>query len=271
LLVAFSEGIAFCLASVPHAGHFPVLRLVNVLFGTWLTAGGSLALNQYIERHYDAQMRRTSRRPLASGKVAPKFALWFGLVSSLVGVSYLAIAVNVLASVLALLASISYLVVYTPVKRITPICTFIGAFPGALPPLIGWAAASGRLSPESWMLCSIQFLWQFPHFMAIAWMYRSDYAKAGYHVLPARSAETWFIKWQTLLPSAILVPVSLMPPLLGHAGWVYVNGASLLSVLFFCIAVRFITIRTNCAARRLLLASIIYLPAVQVLLLIDRV
>ncbi len=270
LLVAFSVCIAFCLASTPHVGRFPVLALFNVLFGTWLTAGGSSALNQYIERRFDARMRRTARRPLATGKIEPQSALYFGLSMSLAGVLYLAITASALASSLALLASITYLAIYTPLKRITPLCTFLGAIPGTLPPLIGWAAASDRLSPEAWVLCSFQFLWQFPHFMAIAWMYRKDYARARYRVLPGRLSRTQLMTWQTLLPSVFVVPVSVIPTFLGYAGWAYASEAALLGGLFLCVGIKLAVTKTNCAARRLLLASIVYLPAILVLLLLDR-
>jgi protoheme IX farnesyltransferase len=270
-LVTVSAGIAFCLASALDSAHFRALTLFNVLLGTWLTAGGSSALNQYIERRFDARMRRTARRPLAAGKIEPKSALRFGLLMTLAGVSYLAITISALVSALALLASTTYLVLYTPLKRITPLCTLVGAFPGAIPPLIGWAAASGRLSLESWVLSSFQLLWQFPHFMAIAWMYRKDYARARYRVLPGRSARTRLMVWQTLLPSAIAVPVSMAPAFLGCAGWLYASEAFLLGCLFLCVGIKLAVLRTNCAARRLLLASIVYLPAVLVLLLLDRV
>jgi protoheme IX farnesyltransferase len=270
VLVAVTVCIAFCVASKRDLRHFPALVLLNVLVGTAMASGGSSALNQYIERRFDARMRRTSRRPLAAGIVKPVTALYFGLLLSVTGTLYLAIAVNALAALLALLASVIYLFVYTPLKRITPACTLVGAFPGAVPPLIGWAAASGRLNLESWVLYSFLFLWQLPHFMAIAWMYREDYAKAGYCVLPRTSAKTTFMIWQTLLPLLVAIPVCVVPTFLGYAGWVYASGAFLLSCLFFCCGVKLAITRTNCAARRLLLASIVHLPAVLLLLMLDR-
>ena len=166
---------------------FPFVRAINAVLGTLLVASGTGTLNQYIERQYDAQMRRTARRPLAAGQLKPSAVLWFGVTLSLVGSVYLVIAVNVLASVLAISTLLSYLFVYTPLKRKTPLCTLVGAFPGAMPPLIGWAAASGKLAFEAWILYAVLFLWQFPHFMAIAWTYRADYARAGYRVLPPDS------------------------------------------------------------------------------------
>jgi protoheme IX farnesyltransferase len=215
-------------------------------------------------------MRRTSRRPLAAGKLEPAAAFFFGLLLSVMGALYLAIAVNALAAFLAVLASTTYLFVYTPLKRTTPLCTLLGAFPGAVPPLIGWAAASGRLGLEAWVLYSFLFLWQFPHFMAIAWMYREDYARAGYRVLPGGSTRPSFMMWHTLLPLTIAIPVSLIPTLLEYAGWIYASGAFLLSCLFLCYGVKLAITRTNCAARRLLFASIAYLPAILVLLMLAR-
>jgi protoheme IX farnesyltransferase len=216
-------------------------------------------------------MRRTSRRPLAAGTLEPVKALYFGIVSSVVGVLYLAVALNLLTGLLAMLASGAYLFVYTPLKRITPLCTLVGAFPGAVPPLIGWAAATGRLNLEAWLLYSFLFLWQFPHFMAIAWMYREDYARARYRILPARMARTRFVILQTVLPLLIAIPLSIVPTFLGYAGSIYGSGALLLSCLFLCCGVKFAIMRTNCAARRLLTASILYLPTILFLLILDRV
>ena len=170
------------------------------------------ALNQYLERRFDAQMRRTSRRPLAAGRLNPSAVLWFGIALSVLGTVYLAAAVNLLASLLALGTLFSYLFFYTPLKRKSPLCTLVGAVPGAMPPLIGWAAASGQLNFGAWILYSVLFLWQFPHFMSIAWMYREDYARAGYLVLPHdERARSRLVNWQTLLPLLLLLPVSLLP------------------------------------------------------------
>jgi heme o synthase len=191
--------------------NFPVERMLNALFGTLLVASGTGTLNQYLEHRFDAEMRRTRRRPVAAGRVRPATAAWFGVFLSSLGAVYLFVAVNPLASGLALFTLTTYLLVYTPLKRKTPLCTLAGAVPGAMPPLIGWAAASGRLSIEAGVLYLMLFLWQFPHFMAIAWMYRDDYARAGYLVLPPGKQSGRFISWQSLLPSLALVPVSLIP------------------------------------------------------------
>ena len=174
--------------------NFPYSLLVHTLVGTLLVASGTAALNQYMERRFDAQMRRTARRPLAAGRIEPSNALWFGIVLSAAGAIYLAVAVNVLAGALAALTPTGYLFVYTPLKRKTPLCTVVGALPGAMPPLIGWAAASGRLNFEAWTLSIVLYLWQFPHFMAIAWMYREDYDRAGYFGFLAVTREmVWLV------------------------------------------------------------------------------
>jgi protoheme IX farnesyltransferase len=180
------------------------------------------------------------------------------------------LAVNGLASLLALVTLLSYLFLYTPLKRKTPLCILVGAFPGAMPPLIGWAAASGRLGLEAWVLYGLLFLWQFPHFMAIAWMYREDYARAGFLVLPFGERRGPFMAWQSLVPSLVLVPLSLTPTLLGHAGPVYLVGALLLSLGFFYHGARLALLRSNPVARRLLFSSIIYLPLLLVLMVLDK-
>jgi heme o synthase len=242
--------------------HFPFLRSVNAMLGTLLVASGTGALNQYSECHFDAQMRRTARRPLAAGRLRPSAVLWFGIALSVLGIVYLAAAINLLASLLALGTLLSYLFLYTPLKRKSPLCTLIGALSGAMPPLIGWAAASGRLSFGAWILYSVLFLWQFPHFMSIAWMYRDDYSRAGYLVLPRdEHARSQLVNWQTLSPLLALWPVSLLPALTGKLCAAYCFGALLLSAGFLYCGARFAFRKSNSSARQLLLASIIYLPS----------
>ena len=182
-LILITTFVGFYLAPAT-GGRFPFARLFNTLLGTLLVASGTGTLNQYIEREFDAQMRRTARRPAAAGRLKPSAVLVFGIALAGAGSAYLTATVNALASVLAVLTLLTYLFVYTPLKRQTPLCVLVGAFPGAMPPLIGWAAASGRLNVEAGILYAMLFLWQFPHFMAIAWMYREDYDRAGYLVLP---------------------------------------------------------------------------------------
>jgi protoheme IX farnesyltransferase len=270
-LILITTFAGFYLAREAGWRDFPFWLSINTLLGTLLVASGTGTLNQYIERRFDAQMRRTARRPLAAGRLKPAAVLWFGLALSVVGSLYLAVALNILASLLTMATLLAYLFFYTPLKRKTPLCTLIGAFPGAMPPLIGWAAASGKLDFQAWTLYAILFLWQFPHFMAIAWMYREDYARAGYLVLPPDgSARARLVNLQTVLPLLALVPLSLLPGLMGEAK-LYFIGALLLGAGFVFCAAQFALRRSNSAARRLLAASIIYLPALFVLMLLARV
>ena len=268
LLIAITTAVAFCLAS--RAGPFPLpwLRLVHTLAGTILVASGAATLNQWVERHFDARMRRTARRPVAAGRIAPHRARGFGIMLSLLGVAYLFVATGLLASVLATITLIGYLLLYTPAKRKTPLCTLIGAVPGAMPPLIGWAAARGRLEPEAWMLFAIVFLWQFPHVMAIAWMYRDDYDRAAYQVLPAGEGRAPFVTYLTLFPALALVPASLLPLVAGYASPLYGLGALILGLGFCDTAARFALRLSSPAARQLLLASIVYLPLLLALMLL---
>lgn len=267
-LILITTFVGFYLASL--ASHWRILLLFHTLVGTMLVASGTGTLNQYIERCFDSQMRRTARRPLPAGRINPSRALWFGVVLSVAGGLYLAVLVNFLASLLALLTLSTYLLLYTPLKRKTPLCTLVGALPGAAPPLIGWAGARGSLSTEAWILYAILFLWQFPHFMAIAWMYREDYAHAGYQTLPLGEGRGRFMAWQTTVFSLALIPVSLVPALLQRAGLVYFLGALVLSSGFFYYAARLAFSRTNTSARGLLFASIVYLPLVFALMMFGK-
>jgi protoheme IX farnesyltransferase len=189
---------------------------------------------------------------------------------ALAGTVYLAVAVSVLASLLAFATLLTYLFLYTPLKRKTPLCILIGAFPGAVPPLIGWAAARGRLDPDAWVLYAMVFLWQFPHFMAIAWMYREDYARAGYLVLPLGERRDRFVIWQSAAVSLALIPLSLIPAITGKSGLVYSVGVLILGSIFFYYSERFAFHRSNVSARQLLTASIVYLPAVFILMMLNK-
>jgi protoheme IX farnesyltransferase len=220
-----------------------------------------------MEFPFDARMRRTVRRPIAAGRIDPKHGLMFGAFLSLAGLAYLLLAAGVLPSALALVTLVGYLGVYTPLKRVTPLCTFVGAIPGAASPLIGWAAARGHLDPEAWVLFSIVFLWQFPHFMSIAWMYRDDYDRANYLVLPRGRARVPVVTVQTLLPLAGLLPVSLLPVRAAEPSAFYSICALVLAIGFLYFGARFAFRRSGPAARRLLTASIIYLPALLLLML----
>jgi heme o synthase len=263
-LILITTCAGFYLSCADAGRQFSFFALSNLLIGTLLVASGTATLNQYIERQFDAQMRRTSRRPLAAGRLEPSAVLVFGVLLSVAGSIYLAIAAGMLASLLALFTLLSYLFLYTPLKRRTPLCVLIGAFPGAMPPLIGWAAASGRLNMEAWLLHAILFLWQFPHFMAIAWMYREDYDRAGYLVMPKGNRRIPFVMLQTLLPLLALVAVSMLQFPTRHAAIFYCAG-TLLGLGFLYFGVEFVLQRSRTAARRLLAASIVYLPLLFVL------
>jgi heme o synthase len=270
-LIVVTTFAGFYLGRAAAWHDFPLLRSISAVLGTAMVAGGTGALNQYIERRFDAQMRRTARRPLAAGRLKPASVLWFGMALSILGSVYLAAAVNLLASLLVLGTLLSYLFLYTPLKRRSPLCTLVGAFSGAMPPLIGWAAASGRLSCGAWILYSVLFLWQFPHFMSIAWIYREDYARAGYFVLPRdQHTRDRLVNWQTLSPLVLLAPVSLLPALTTRPSAAYCTGALLLCASFLYYGAQFALRRSNSSARQLLAASIIYLPSLFVLMILLR-
>jgi protoheme IX farnesyltransferase len=265
-LIAVTTAAGFYLGSSATPSHVPWIALVRTLAGTLLVAGGAAALNQWMEYPFDARMRRTARRAIAAGRIDPIHALLFGVLLSLAGLTYMFLAVGALPSWLALATLAGYLCFYTPLKRRTPLCTLVGAIPGAVPPLIGWAAARGHLDPEAWILFLIVFLWQFPHFMSIAWMYQDDYARAGYQVLPGPRARRRFAIVHTLLPLACLLPMSLLPVLAGDSTWLYPVGAVVLGVGFLYAGALFALRTSGSAARRLLMASIIYLPALLALM-----
>lgn len=267
LLVLISTLGGFYLAS---PGPVEWALLIHTLAGTLLVASGTATLNQYLERDADGQMRRTANRPLPAGRIAPPEALWFGILLAVGGGLYLAMAVNILSSALALCTLASYLLFYTPLKRRSAFCTLVGAFPGAMPPLIGWAGARGALSAEAWALYAILFFWQFPHFLAIAWMYREDYRRAGLHMLPADDRDGVLTTRIIIAHLMALVPISLMPALMGRAGMIYSLGALVFGLLFLHQGVRLAATRSNVLARRVVLASIIYLPLVFGLLMLDK-
>jgi heme o synthase len=269
-LITITAAAGFWMGAPASFAHFPWESLLHTLVGTILVASGAATLNQLIELRFDGQMRRTARRPLVSRRIEPSHALWFGISLAVIGAIYLAVATNALASLLAILTLLGYLFLYTPLKRKTPLCTFVGAFPGAAPPLIGWAATCGHLDGNAWLLFAIVFLWQFPHFMAIAWMYREDYARAGYVVLPAGKSQVRFVAWQTLLPSLALLAVALVPAIRGESGIVYFAGALVLGSAFLCYSARFVLRMSAVSARKLLFASILYLPLLLAFFALDK-
>src|ERR1700675_1222128 len=254
-LILITTAVGFYAGCGNEARPFSVISLFNALFGTLLVASGTGTLNQYIERKFDAQMRRTARPPAAAGRLKPAAVLAFGVALAGAGSVYLAITVNALSSALAVLTLLTYLFVYTPLKRKTPLCVLVGAFPGAMPPLIGWAAASGRLNVHAGVLHALVFLWQFPHFMAIAWMYREDYDRAGYLVLPKGKARIPIVTLETLLPLLALIAISIVQSPTRHAAIFYCAG-TLLGLGFLYFGLKFVLQRSGSAARRLLAASI---------------
>jgi heme o synthase len=268
ILIATSAGFYLGCPSGLHP--FPFGRLLNTLFGTLLVASGTGALNQYLEYRFDARMRRTCKRPVASGSMHPSTAYWFGVSLASLGALYLLITVNALASALAVLTLMSYLFVYTPLKRKTPLCTLAGAVPGAMPPLIGWAAAAGSItSGKACILYALLFLWQFPHFMAIAWMYREDYARGEYLVLPPNN-EHRFLRWQILGPSFLLFFLSLAALAASSGGIFYYSATFVLGLGLLFYATRQVFLQSRIAARELLKATIIYLPLEFLILVLAR-
>lgn len=248
-----------------------VLRLVATVVGTALVASAASAFNQIIEREPDALMRRTRMRPLADGRLQAPEALAFALALSVLGFVALWGGANLLSALVALATLVIYAAIYTPLKRRTSFSTVVGAIPGALPPVIGWAAARDSLSQGAWVLFGIVFLWQLPHFLAIAWMYREDYARAGFPMLPVIEPDGRSTARQAVIYTAALVPLSLAPTLVGMAGSVYFAGALGLTLIFFVIAVRFGISRDMATAKRLFFASIVYLPLLWMLMIADRV
>jgi protoheme IX farnesyltransferase len=270
LLVVVTTGFGFYRAWLTSSREFAAFSFLHTLLATFLVASGAATLNQFAERRFDSQMRRTARRPLPSGRIDPFAALCFGMTLVVAGVVYLMAALNVLAGLLAVVTVAIYIGLYTPLKRKTPLCTLVGAVAGALPPLIGWAAASGRLAAGTWLLFAVLFFWQFPHFMAIAWIYRRDYARAGFHVLPpGRSGRSWMI-WQAMLPTAALVMLTVGQALLDGAAGVFVVTYLLLGTALVGVALQLGRERSNSSARRLLLASIAYLPALLLLIMVQK-
>ena len=252
------------------AGVAPV-TLLHTLIGTALVAGGAAALNQVWERETDGLMRRTMHRPVPDGRVRVAEGVRFGLVLSAAGLVQLALGVNLTSAAVAALTLASYILLYTPMKRRTWLSTLIGAFPGALPPVIGWTAATGHISVAAVALFAIVFFWQMPHFLAIAWLYREDYARARIPLLPVLEPDGRSTGRQALLYTLVLVPVSVVPAFVDLAGPTYVSVALLLGVALVALSVRFARERSTTAARRLFLASIVYLPLLWGALVVDRI
>jgi len=266
-LVTLTAAAGFCMGS---AGGIDYVRLLNMSVGIALLSSGISALNQYLERDLDGLMRRTQARPLPAGKLSPSEAAMFGISLSIIATVYLAMFTNGLSAFLGLATLASYLFVYTPLKTKTTLSTVFGAFPGAMPPFIGWVAARGRIGVEAWILFAILFLWQFPHFLAIAWMYRDDYARAGIKMLPVVEPEGRVTGQQIITYTVLLIPVSFLPAAIGISGSVYLVGATVLGIGFLFFSARAALVRTTWQARKLLLASVLYLPALFALMVLNR-
>ena len=266
-LIVLTSAAGFVLAS---RGPVDYVALVSALFGIGLLSSGIATLNQYAERDLDGLMRRTANRPLPAGRLAPWEALAFGAGITIAAEAYLLIVVNPLTAVLGLTVIAGYVFAYTPLKTHTSLSTLVGAFPGAVPPLIGWSAARGTISLEGWVLFAILFLWQFPHFLAIAWMYREDYSRAGILMLPVVEPNGRVTAQQIVAYTIMLLPVSLLPVALGMAGRIYLYGAIVLGLLFLYSSLRAAFSMSRQAARRLLLASVLYLPLLFILMVLNK-
>jgi len=266
-LIVLTSAAGFALGS---RGAVNYLQLVHALIGIALLSSGIATLNQFIERDLDGLMRRTADRPLPSGRLFPFEALWFGISLTLMAELYLAVLVNPLTALLGLTVIAGYLFVYTPLKTRTTLSTALGAFPGAMPPLMGWAAARGEIDVSAWVLFAILFLWQFPHFLAIAWMYREDYGRAGIRMLPVVEPDGRVTGQQIIAYALMLVPVSLLPTALGISGRVYLVAAAVLGLLFLGTSIRAALSKSNQHARQLLLASVLYLPLLFGVMVLNR-
>ena len=266
--ILMSTAIGFLCAG--HlAGSFHGLVLFHTLLGTALIASGTAALNQWYEHEADGKMLRTRKRPIPSGRVTPAHAFEFGAVLSLAGFAELWLGTNLLTGLLGLFTLATYLLVYTPLKQMSPHSTTVGAIPGAMPPLIGYAAASGLLNWEAGVLYAILFVWQFPHFYAIAWMYRDDYAKAGIRMLPVLEPSNQATARRIVWFSVVLIPISLLPKFFDMVGYYYVGGAVAVGLYYVYAGLRAQFDRTVPRARQVLFASVVYLPVLYGLLVLD--
>ena len=269
-LVVATSAAGYYLGAPGGAGAMDLLAMASAVAGTALVAGGAAVLNQVYERDTDALMRRTRTRPLPDGRVAFAEATLFGLALSAAGLALLATRANLTAALLALATLVVYLIVYTPMKRWSPLATLVGAVPGALPPLIGWTASHGGISLGGASLFAIVFLWQIPHFMAIAWLYRDDYSNAGFPMLPVVEPDGRRTGRQAVLYSIALVPVSLVPALVGVSALAYCAIAFVLGIAMLWLAIQFATTRDDQSARRLFFGSITYLPLLWMAMIVTK-
>jgi protoheme IX farnesyltransferase len=268
LMVVLTTLVGYYLGA---SSDLDVLRLVHLLVGTALAAGGTLALNQFLERDVDAQMLRTRTRPLPDGRLQPVEAAAFGTLATVGGLAYLVVAAGPAAAAITAITSVLYLGVYTPLKQVSPLCTVLGAIPGALPPVAGWVAARGELGVGAWVLFAILFLWQLPHTLAIARLYRDDYARAGIRVLPVVDPDGGSTERQIVTGCLALHAAGLLPTLVGLSGGVYFFGALLLGAVFLVFGAAQALRPSAPAARRVVIASVVYLPLLLVLMALDKV
>ena len=266
LLVLVTATIGYYLGA---KGFVSVPLYFHLMVGVALTCAGSSVLNHYLEREYDSKMQRTKTRPIPSGAILPTHALIFGISLVLLGIAILTVRVNMLTAFLSLLAAFLYIMVYTPMKRVSWLNTTVGAFPGAMPPLLGWAAATGTLTFDAGMLFLILFIWQHPHFYAIAWMFREDYQKAGFKMLscvqPDGKATFSHVQWF----ASALVPVSIIPSIIGMSGYFYLVGTLLSGVALLFVTDMFVHSKSDADARKLLRATVLYIPVLLILIVLD--
>lgn len=268
LMVLVTVCAGFYLAS--EEGTTNWASLINLLLGTALTAGGSLALNQYMERDIDGIMGRTQSRPLPSRQLSPTKALLFGITITTLGQLYLFFTVNILASTVIFVVIFTYLLIYTPLKRKNPISTFFGSISGALPPVAGWVAVTGQINRESWVLFGILFLWQLPHSLALAWMYRHEYAEAGVRLLPVAHPNGKSTAFHIVFHSSLLLLVASFPKFIGLVGWFYFASALFCGLVLLAFSIIFALSRTTLAAKQLMHISLLYLPIVFLVMVIDK-
>lgn len=268
LLVVFSAVISFLLAS---NGPIDWMAMSMLAIGGLLVTGGSNGLNQIIEKDLDKLMDRTAKRPLPTGRLSVQEALWSSLLMGLLGIVLLAVYTNILSAILGLAAMLLYAFLYTPMKQKTALAVFVGAVPGAIPPMLGWVAVTGQLDMAAWVLFGIQFIWQFPHFWSLAWVLHDDYQKAGFNLLPSKHGRDRSSAFQTVFYTLILIPVSLLPTYIGLSGNITAILALICGVVFFIQSLNLYFKCSVQAARQLMFGSFFYLPLVQLAILIDKI
>ena len=268
VLVAAAAGFFFGCSI--HGASAALTDFIGVVLGIGLVAAGANALNQYLEAGFDGQMTRTENRPLPSGRLTPTEVLLFGVAAGVTGLLLLAVQVNALTALLSAITLATYVFVYTPMKRVTPLCVYVGAIPGALPPVIGWAAGAGTLSPQAWILFAIVYFWQLPHFAAIAWQYRDDYARGGYPMISVGDADGMRTCRHMMTHMVALVMASLLPAFTSMNGPVYAIASMTLGAMFLAFGVLFFRRRSIIQARAVVMASVFYLPALLMVMMLER-